>query len=112
MTQNFVFEIYTVFETVCFDMHRREERKQLYLLMQGFWLHWSSRVYVKKAGAGGKKTTYFVMQLLGLDGDAGVLHDGVDVHLVRHPWDQVLEMTVKGGIARTDPVKISALPLA
>ena len=24
------------FETVCFDMHWREERKQVYLLMQGF----------------------------------------------------------------------------
>ena len=50
------------------------------------------------------------MQLLGLDGDAGVLHDGVYVHLVRHPGGQVLEITVNGGIARTGAVKISALP--
>ena len=34
------------------------------------------------------------MQLFGFQGDSGVLHDGVDVHLVWDPWGQVLENTV------------------
>ena len=60
--------------------------------MQGFGLD-RSRVYVKQAGALWKTSwTYFVVQFLRLYWDPRVLHNCIDVHFVRDPGYQVLNM--------------------
>ena len=60
--------------------------------MQRFGLD-RSRVYVKQAGALWKTTwTYFVVQFLRLYWDPRVLHNCIDVHFVRDPGYQVLNM--------------------
>ena len=70
----------------------KAEKTGLYLFMQRFGLD-RSRVYVKQAGALWKTSwTYFVVQFLRLYWDPRVLHNCIDVHFVRDPGYQVLNM--------------------
>ena len=77
-----------------FYIHQRAEKTGLYLFMQRFGLD-QPRVYVKQAGSLWKTSwTYFVVQFLRLYWDPRVLHNGIDVHFVRDPGYQVLNMIV------------------